>query len=143
LRPHQRMNRITRPFEHFTMGRAKPDRRRIRGSGKAPAGQFKLSAAHNRSRIDRDLGSSAHRVCSLMTRAGVEVPTHVSLGRDPGGSLAAVLKILDDSTRTLLACHATGAETADGAITAIRQAFGAYGPQRSCCPTTAPRSPAG
>src|SRR4051812_3397891 len=45
-----------------------------------------------------------------------------------GGSLAAVFEVLDDCTRTLLACHATGAETADGAITAIRQAFSTYGP---------------
>jgi transposase InsO family protein len=43
------------------------------------------------------------------------------------GSLAAVFDVLDDCTRTLVACHATTAETAAGAVTAIRQAFTAYG----------------
>ena len=43
------------------------------------------------------------------------------------GSLAAVFEVLDDCTRTLLACHAAPAETADGAITAITQAFDEYG----------------
>jgi transposase InsO family protein len=44
------------------------------------------------------------------------------------GSLAAVFEVLDDCTRTLVACHATTAETAEGAITAIRQAFTTHGP---------------
>jgi len=44
------------------------------------------------------------------------------------GSLAAVFDVLDDCTRTLVACHATTAETTEGAITAIGQAFTAYGP---------------
>jgi putative transposase len=44
------------------------------------------------------------------------------------GSLAAVFDVLDDCTRTLVACYATTAETADGAVTAIRQAFAEYGP---------------
>lgn len=43
------------------------------------------------------------------------------------GSLAAVFDVLDDCTRTLVACYATSAETAAGAITAIRQAFTTYG----------------
>lgn len=43
------------------------------------------------------------------------------------GSLAAVFEVLDDCTRTLVACHAAPAETADGAITAITQAFAEYG----------------
>jgi putative transposase len=43
------------------------------------------------------------------------------------GSLAAVFDVLDDCTRTLVACYATTAETAAGAVTAIRQAFTAYG----------------
>jgi putative transposase len=43
------------------------------------------------------------------------------------GSLAAVFEVLDDCTRTLVACHATTAETAEGAVTAIRQAFSTHG----------------
>jgi len=43
------------------------------------------------------------------------------------GTPAVVFDVLDDCTRTLVACHATTAETAQGAITAIRQAFTAYG----------------
>ena len=43
------------------------------------------------------------------------------------GSLVAVFDVLDDCTRTLVACHASTAETAAGAVTAIRQAFTAYG----------------
>jgi putative transposase len=43
------------------------------------------------------------------------------------GSLAAVFDVLDDCTRTLVACYATTAETAEGAVTAIRQAFAEYG----------------
>jgi putative transposase len=43
------------------------------------------------------------------------------------GTLAAVFEVLDDCTRTLTACHATGAETAHGAITAITTAFAEYG----------------
>jgi putative transposase len=43
------------------------------------------------------------------------------------GSLTAVFDVLDDCTRTLVACYATTAETAAGAITAIRQAFTEYG----------------
>jgi transposase InsO family protein len=43
------------------------------------------------------------------------------------GSLAAVFDVLDDCTRTLVACHAATAETAAGAVTAIRQAFTAHG----------------
>jgi transposase InsO family protein len=43
------------------------------------------------------------------------------------GSLAAVFEVLDDCTRTLLACHAAPAETAQAAITAIRAAFTDYG----------------
>ncbi|TWJ22436.1 integrase-like protein [Micromonospora endolithica] len=43
------------------------------------------------------------------------------------GSLAAVFDVLDDCTRTLVGCHATIAETAEGAVTAVRQAFGEYG----------------
>jgi putative transposase len=44
------------------------------------------------------------------------------------GSLAAVFDVLDDCTRTLVACHAAPAETADDAITAITRAFAEYGP---------------
>jgi transposase InsO family protein len=44
-----------------------------------------------------------------------------------GGTLAAVFEVLDDCTRTLTACHAAAAETAQDAITAIRQAFTRYG----------------
>ncbi|MFG1842400.1 transposase, partial [Micromonospora sp. NPDC049175] len=39
----------------------------------------------------------------------------------------AVFDVLDDCTRTLVGCHATIAETAEGALTAIRQAFDEYG----------------
>jgi transposase InsO family protein len=43
------------------------------------------------------------------------------------GTLASVFEVLDDCTRTLVACFATRAETAQGAITAIRQAFTTHG----------------
>ena len=43
------------------------------------------------------------------------------------GTTVVVFDVLDDCTRTLVACHATTAETAQGAITAIRQAFTAHG----------------
>jgi putative transposase len=43
------------------------------------------------------------------------------------GSLAAVFEVLDDCTRTLVACHAAPAETATAAITAITHAFTDYG----------------
>jgi putative transposase len=43
------------------------------------------------------------------------------------GRLAAVFEVLDDCTRMLVACHATTAETADGAITAARHAFADHG----------------
>ncbi|MBQ1040450.1 DDE-type integrase/transposase/recombinase [Micromonospora sp. C81] len=43
------------------------------------------------------------------------------------GSLAAVFDVLDDCTRTLVGCHTTTAETAEGAVTAVRQAFTEYG----------------
>jgi putative transposase len=43
------------------------------------------------------------------------------------GRLAAVFEVLDDCTRTLTACLAAPAETADAAITAIRTAFAEYG----------------
>jgi putative transposase len=50
--------------------------------------------------------------------------TEVKLG---DGTAVAVFDVLDDCTRTLLACHAAPAETAAGAVTAIRQAFTAHG----------------
>ncbi|MGW2622864.1 DDE-type integrase/transposase/recombinase [Micromonospora taraxaci] len=43
------------------------------------------------------------------------------------GRLAAVFDVLDDCTRTLVGCHAATAETAEGALTAARQAFTEYG----------------
>ena len=43
------------------------------------------------------------------------------------GRTVVVFDVLDDCTRTLVACHAAAAETAQAAITAIRQAFTAYG----------------
>ena len=43
------------------------------------------------------------------------------------GSLAAVFDVLDDCTRTLVGCYTTTAETAEGAVTAIRAAFTEYG----------------
>ncbi|MFI6065184.1 DDE-type integrase/transposase/recombinase, partial [Micromonospora sp. NPDC051227] len=43
------------------------------------------------------------------------------------GNLAAVFDVLDDCTRTLVGSHATIAETAEGAITTLRQAFTEYG----------------
>ncbi|WP_343448780.1 DDE-type integrase/transposase/recombinase [Micromonospora oryzae] len=43
------------------------------------------------------------------------------------GNLATVFDVLDDCTRTLVGCHATTAETAEAAITAVRQAFAEYG----------------
>jgi putative transposase len=43
------------------------------------------------------------------------------------GALVAVFDVLDDCTRTLVACHAAPAETAQDAVTAIAQAFTAYG----------------
>jgi transposase InsO family protein len=44
------------------------------------------------------------------------------------GTPVAVFDVLDDCTRTLVACHAAPAETAHDAITAIKLAFGDYGP---------------
>jgi transposase InsO family protein len=43
------------------------------------------------------------------------------------GSAVAVFDVLDDCTRTLVACHAAPAETAVDAITAITQAFTGHG----------------
>lgn len=43
------------------------------------------------------------------------------------GTAVVVFDVLDDCTRTLLACHAAPAETAASAITAITQAFAEYG----------------
>jgi putative transposase len=43
------------------------------------------------------------------------------------GTKAVVFDVLDDCTRTLVACHAAPAETARDAITAITQAFAGYG----------------
>jgi putative transposase len=43
------------------------------------------------------------------------------------GTLVAVFDVLDDCTRTLVACHAAAGETADAAIAAITQAFRNYG----------------
>jgi putative transposase len=50
--------------------------------------------------------------------------TEVKLG---GGTAVVVFDVLDDCTRTLLACHAAAAETAAAARTAIGQAFTEYG----------------
>ena len=50
--------------------------------------------------------------------------TQLKLG---DGTPVAVFDVLDDCTRTLVACHPAPAETAEGAITAIRQAFTAHG----------------
>lgn len=44
-----------------------------------------------------------------------------------GGSAVVVFDVLDDCTRTLVACYACQAETAEGAIVAIRKAFAQYG----------------
>jgi transposase InsO family protein len=44
------------------------------------------------------------------------------------GSAVAVFDVLDDCTRTLVACHAAAAETAQGAIAAILTAFAESGP---------------
>jgi putative transposase len=43
------------------------------------------------------------------------------------GTTVVVFDVLDDCTRTLLACHAAPAETAKAAVTAIRQAFTTHG----------------
>jgi putative transposase len=43
------------------------------------------------------------------------------------GTVVVVFDVLDDCTRTLVACHAAPAETAQAAVTAIRQAFDTYG----------------
>jgi transposase InsO family protein len=43
------------------------------------------------------------------------------------GSAVVVFDVLDDCTRTLVACHACDAETAQGAIAAIGKAFAQYG----------------
>jgi transposase InsO family protein len=43
------------------------------------------------------------------------------------GAAVVVFDVLDDCTRTLVACHAAAAETAEAAVAAIRQAFAAYG----------------
>jgi putative transposase len=43
------------------------------------------------------------------------------------GGAVVVFDVLDDCTRTLVACHAAAAETAAAAIAAIRQAFAEYG----------------
>jgi putative transposase len=50
--------------------------------------------------------------------------TEVKLG---DGAAVVVFDVLDDCTRTLLACHAAAAETAAAAITAIGQACTEYG----------------
>jgi transposase InsO family protein len=69
--------------------------------------------------------SSFRRFCYARPRDCYQIDaTNVRLA---DGSLAAVFEVLDDCTRTLTACHATPAETADGAITAIHQAFTTYG----------------
>jgi putative transposase len=69
--------------------------------------------------------SSLRRFCYARPRDCYQIDaTNVRLA---DGSLAAVFEVLDDCTRTLTACHATGAETAHGAITAITAAFSAYG----------------
>jgi len=44
------------------------------------------------------------------------------------GHTVAVFDVLDDCSRTLVACHASPAETAHDAITAILKAFTEYGP---------------
>lgn len=44
-----------------------------------------------------------------------------------GGDTAVVFDVLDDCTRTLVACHAAAAETAKAAITAITKAITDYG----------------
>jgi transposase InsO family protein len=44
------------------------------------------------------------------------------------GRAAVVFDVLDDCTRTLVACHAAKAETAQGAIAAIGKAWAEYGP---------------
>ena len=44
------------------------------------------------------------------------------------GSTVVVFDVLDDCSRTLVACHASPAETAHGAVTAILKAFAEYGP---------------
>jgi putative transposase len=44
------------------------------------------------------------------------------------GSTVVVFDVLDDCTRTLVACHAAPAETAQAAIAAIGKAFAGYGP---------------
>jgi putative transposase len=43
------------------------------------------------------------------------------------GTKAVAFEVLDDCTRTLVACHAGAAETAQGAIAAITKAVNAYG----------------
>lgn len=43
------------------------------------------------------------------------------------GTTAVVFDVLDDCTRTLVACHAAAAETAEAAIAAILKAFAEYG----------------
>jgi transposase InsO family protein len=43
------------------------------------------------------------------------------------GTAVAVFDVLDDCTRTLLACHAAPAETAHAAVTAITEAFTTHG----------------
>ena len=43
------------------------------------------------------------------------------------GRAVVVFDVLDDCTRTLVACHAAEAETAEGAIAAIGKAFAEYG----------------
>jgi putative transposase len=69
--------------------------------------------------------SSFRRFCYARPRDCYQIDaTNVRLA---DGSLAAVFEVLDDCTRTLVACHATPAETADGAVTAIRHAFHEYG----------------
>ncbi len=44
-----------------------------------------------------------------------------------GGAKATVFEVLDDCTRTLVATFVADAETADGAVTAIKKAFRRYG----------------
>jgi transposase InsO family protein len=69
--------------------------------------------------------SSFRRFCYTRPRDCYQIDaTNVRLA---DGSLAAVFDVLDDCTRTLVACHAAPAETAQDTITAIRQAFTAYG----------------
>ena len=70
--------------------------------------------------------SSWRRFCYARPRDCYQIDaTTITLA---GGGSAVAVEVLDDCTRTLVACHAAAAETTDAAIAAITKAVDEYGP---------------